>query len=78
MEATSGLLGASRHVFGHQNTVRRTGTRLKRRLCAAPVSNFVWRTRVAVFFCAALSKEGEVMTIVLTVYAATDIVTPYK
>ncbi|GFU56689.1 hypothetical protein TNCV_1822231 [Trichonephila clavipes] len=54
-QETSGLLGYSRHLYGHQNTARKTGTHLKRRHWTIPVSCFVIRsTRVDVFFCAAL------------------------
>ncbi|KAF8792930.1 hypothetical protein HNY73_004468 [Argiope bruennichi] len=59
-----GLLGASRHVYGHQNSVRRTGTRLKRRHCTSPVSTFVVRgTKVTISLYVALSSENEIMVI---------------
>ncbi|GFT40064.1 hypothetical protein TNCV_2170851 [Trichonephila clavipes] len=51
-QATSYLLEASRHVYGHQDTVRRTGTRLKRRHWVTYVSSFVVRrTKVVVPLC---------------------------
>ncbi|GFV75064.1 hypothetical protein TNCV_2114891 [Trichonephila clavipes] len=66
-QATSGLLGASRHVYGHQNTARRAEIRLKRRHCATPLSSLVVRcTRVAVSLYAALSRKAKVMATVLT------------
>ncbi|GFX13727.1 uncharacterized protein TNCV_599371 [Trichonephila clavipes] len=67
-----GLLGASRMVYGHQNTAQRTETRLKRRH-----SFVIRRTRVVVYLYAALSKEDEVMFIIaLTVYAAANVIVP--
>ena len=66
-QATRGLLGASRHLYGHNNTASRTGTDLKRRHCVFPVSIFVvWHTRVAVSLHTALSREDKVMVDELT------------
>ncbi|GFW95856.1 hypothetical protein TNCV_1625161 [Trichonephila clavipes] len=56
-QVKNGLLGASRHVYGHHSTAYKTGTRPKRRRCATFVSSFVVRrTRVIVSLYAALSK----------------------
>ncbi|GFX06209.1 hypothetical protein TNCV_642541 [Trichonephila clavipes] len=60
------VLGAFRHIHGHQNTARRNGTRLKRRHWAAPTPNFVvLRTRIAISLYAALSMQAEVMVTTL-------------
>ncbi|GFX58020.1 hypothetical protein TNCV_4047781 [Trichonephila clavipes] len=81
-QATSGLLGATRHVYGHQNAAHKTGICLKRRYCTPLFSSFVKRcTRVDVslyiYAAAALSRETKVMATVLTIHAATNIATPY-
>ncbi|GFX39567.1 hypothetical protein TNCV_2103131 [Trichonephila clavipes] len=53
-------MSISKHVYGHQNTARRTETRLKKRHCTTPVLSFVVRyTRIAVSLYAALSRESE-------------------
>ncbi|GFU57147.1 hypothetical protein TNCV_1780091 [Trichonephila clavipes] len=76
-QTTSDLLGASRHVYSHQNTARRIETRLSRRLCATSVSSFVVRrTKGAVSLYAGLSRKAEVMIAMLTVHAAENIVAP--
>ncbi|GFU71679.1 uncharacterized protein TNCV_3036191 [Trichonephila clavipes] len=78
-QATSDILGALRHIYGPENTIRKTGIRLKRRHCAIPVSSFVIRcTRVAVSVFDGLSREAEVMSSVLTVHATANIVSPYE
>ncbi|GFW15368.1 hypothetical protein TNCV_3740721 [Trichonephila clavipes] len=72
--ATSNLLGSTKHVYDHQNTACRTGTRLKKH-CTTHVSSFVIRcTIVSVLLYAVLSKEAEVMVTVLTVQAAINVV----
>lgn len=40
-QVTGDLLGASRHIYSHQNTSCTTETRLKRRLCATPESSVI-------------------------------------
>ncbi|GFU67405.1 hypothetical protein TNCV_641051 [Trichonephila clavipes] len=75
-QGMSGLLGASRYLYGYQNTARRTGTRLKRRHYTTPGSNFVVQcTSVAFSLYAGMLKEAEVMAIVWTVHAAANVVT---
>ncbi|GFT23412.1 hypothetical protein TNCV_2016731 [Trichonephila clavipes] len=55
-----------------------TGTCLKRRHCAAPVSSFVvQRIRVAVSLYAALSSEAEVVATILSGHAAPDVFSPF-
>ncbi|GFU71467.1 hypothetical protein TNCV_2378541 [Trichonephila clavipes] len=72
-QATSGLLEAPSPAYGHQNTVRRTETRLKRRQCATPVSIFIVRG-----ICLPKSREAEVMVAMVTVHAAADVVVPFE
>lgn len=70
----------SMHVYGHQNTASRTGTRLKRRHCVTPLFCCVIRriTPVTVSLYAALSKEATVMVSVLKVHTAANVVTMYE
>ncbi|GFS89967.1 hypothetical protein TNCV_506971 [Trichonephila clavipes] len=78
-QTTSGFLGASRHVYSHQNTAGRSGRRLKRQHCGTPVSRFVvQRIRVSMSLFAVLSRENEVITTLLTVHVANYAVAPYK
>ena len=78
-QTTCSLLGASRHLYGHQNTAHRKWTRLKRRHCAIPVYNFVARhTRLANSLYAALSKEADVMVAKLTGHASANVDILYK
>ncbi|GFV00129.1 hypothetical protein TNCV_4058001 [Trichonephila clavipes] len=68
---TNYLLGASRHVHGYQNTANRARSHLKSRHCATPVFIFVIRRlRVAASLYAALSRDAEVMSAMLTVDSA--------
>ncbi|GFX07900.1 hypothetical protein TNCV_4161691 [Trichonephila clavipes] len=77
--AKSGLFGESRHVYGNQNTARRTEAHLKRGHCPTTVSSFdFWPIRVAVSLYAALSKEVEAIAIVLTLHVATNAIIPYE
>ncbi|GFV74412.1 hypothetical protein TNCV_5128541 [Trichonephila clavipes] len=69
----SGLLGASRCLYGYQNTARRIETRLKKRHCDTLVSSFVIRPTRPTY--AALSRGAEVMVTVLTVHAAANVIT---
>ena len=56
------LLGATRRVFGHQNTGHRTEASLKRRHCVILEYSFIFRhTKLTMFLFAALSKGTEVM-----------------
>ncbi|GFW14305.1 hypothetical protein TNCV_1365601 [Trichonephila clavipes] len=67
------------HINGDQNIALRTGTRLKRRHCTAPISNFVvLHTRVAIPLYAALSVEAEVMVTVKTADAAASFISSYE
>ena len=73
-QVTYGLFGASRHVYGHHNAACRTGTRLKRRHCAIPVSScVVRRTRVVAFLFGAFSREAEVLVAQLSDHAAANV-----
>lgn len=77
-QATSVLLGTSRHIYDHQNTARIIGIPRKRRHCAA-LSIFVVRcTKFAVFFYVALSRRTKVMGVVLTDHAVASVVAPYE
>ena len=55
-QAKCSLLVASIHVYGHQNNACRTSTRLKKRQCAIPITNFVVRSTNAT-----LSRKTEVI-----------------
>ncbi|GFV64021.1 transposable element Tc3 transposase [Trichonephila clavipes] len=71
------LLRDSRHVYCHQNTARRTGTRLERQHCATLVFSFVVLcTRVVISLCAALSRIADVIVVMLTVQSVANVVAP--
>ena len=78
-QATCGLLGASKHVYGHQNTASKNGTRLKRRQCTVSSSSFIIRcTEIAVSLYGALIREIKLMIIELTGHAAENIDVQYE
>ncbi|GFS47023.1 HTH_Tnp_Tc3_2 domain-containing protein [Trichonephila clavipes] len=68
----SGLLGASRDLYSHQNTARRTEAHLKRRQCVTPVSSSIMRRTRLISLYAVLSREAELMVAVLTVHVAAN------
>ena len=71
------IFAGSRYVYCHQNTPRRTGSRLKRRHCVIHVlSIVVRRTRAAVSFYVVLSSEGEVMVAEHIEHAAANVDEP--
>ena len=59
-QVTCCFLGASRHVYGFQNTVHRIGTRLKR-LYATSVSSFVERRITVTVSLSMLHCQGKMM-----------------
>ncbi|GFX42139.1 hypothetical protein TNCV_2135541 [Trichonephila clavipes] len=68
-----------RHVYGHQNTVHKTGTRLKRRHCAPllyPILSF--GEPELPFLSVAFSRKAEVMATLLTFHAAAIVIAPYE
>ncbi|GFV91374.1 hypothetical protein TNCV_898911 [Trichonephila clavipes] len=75
-QTTSDLLGPSRHVYNHQNTARKTGTRIKRRHRTPPLSSFAVRHAKVTFL--GLSRKVEVMGAMPTVQIAANVVAPYE
>ncbi|GFW45567.1 transposable element Tc1 transposase [Trichonephila clavipes] len=58
------ILGSSKHIYGHLNTTRRSGTRLKRRQCAVPVTSLVVRsTTVKITPCCCLSEKWRIINL---------------
>ena len=73
-QAKCGLLWASKHVYGHQNTACKILTRQKSEYCAILVSTFVVRSAgIVVSLYDALSREAEGMVIGLTGHAASNV-----
>ncbi|GFU81623.1 hypothetical protein TNCV_4927541 [Trichonephila clavipes] len=72
-QATSGFLGAFRHIGGYQNIALRTGTRLKSWHCTTYVTSFVIPgTRVVISLDSTLSRKAKIEVTLLIVVASNE------